>query len=166
MPLRSRISPRLGTIGTTAMRLFSACVEQLLVPQHLQVDQPRAEQAEANSTNGAAAEQSGMRKRDELAARRSSVRSCAASLGVAACSQRPILVRIGRAALRREQQPASTTGHSSASNTGASSSSQPGNMPPAIMRTTSDDGVRGDEQRQDLHRLRRHREPEQPPVDA
>ena len=33
------------------------------------------------------------------------------------------------------------------------------------MRTTSDDRVRGDEQRQDLHRLRRHREPQQPAVD-
>ena len=59
-----------------------------------------------------------------------------------------------------------TTGHSSASNTRREQQRpSPGSMPPAIKRTTSDDRVRGEEQRQDLHRLRRHREPEQAPVD-
>ena len=46
MPLRSRIRPRLGTIGTTAVRLLSAWALQVVVAHHLQVDQARSDQRE------------------------------------------------------------------------------------------------------------------------
>ena len=74
-------------------------------------------------------------------------------------------IRSGARRCGASSRTSDTTGHSSASKTGASSSSQPGNMPPAIDAHDQRHRVRGQEQRQDLHRLRRHREPEQPPVD-
>ena len=137
------------------MRLFSACVDSSSWRVDLQVDQPRAEQAEREQHERGRGDS--RRRKRAARARRSSVRSSPPSRASAAplpsgrpareagarargdgSSQRPILVRIGRAALRRQQQPASRPATAAPRTTGASSSSQPGNMPPAIMRTTSE----------------------------
>jgi hypothetical protein len=80
--------------------------------------------------------------------------------------QGSILIRIRGPTLWRQQRSMVTNGHSAASNTGASSRDQPGNMPPAIRRTTSDTTCAGKEHRQDLHRLFGNAEPRQASVNG
>src|SRR5438105_6348448 len=150
------MSPRLGTIGTTVMRLFSACVDSSAWRYTCRYTSRAVSSPNANSTNAAAASS---RARKRLSSRSTFFSSVMGPL------QRPVLVGVGRSPLRREQHPGDRGPQQRLED-------RRHQQLPAGQHAAGDDAhderhrMRGAEQRQDLHRLRPHGEPAQPAVDG
>lgn len=129
-PLRSLIRPRLGTMGTTAMRLDSARSAKLSCWMTCSHTSRATSSPKQNSTKAPAAS-TRSRKRDSSWWRFFRTTTGGSSDHNGRCASRSGARRCGASSSRLAR------GHRAASNTGASSTLQPGHMPPTIIRTTS-----------------------------
>src|SRR3954469_6084557 len=181
MPLRSRIRPRFGTTGTTEVRLFSACSLRSVCRYTCRYTRRIASSRNRISTARLAASTRARNRERSASTFLSSViagvdRSAKAEGkwpwrewlfpgSQQGALERPILVRIRRAALRGQQDDADD-GPQRGFDHGREQKGHTGEHAATDGANGQLDGVHREEQRQHLHRLRRHREPEQAAVDG